>query len=173
MRYIREHTGKFIELRKDDKTGWEWVARMNNQDIVSILAITKEKKVILIEQFRVPVDSKVIESPAGLVDEGESFLTSAKRELLEETGYTSETWSELYTDAPNSAGLTNETTNKFLATDCIKEGEGGGLASENENITTHLVDVDDVVTFTQGKHKEGMLIDPKIFAGLYFYLLAK
>lgn len=165
MQYIIEHTGKYIQLRKTN--GWEWVSRMSDLDIVAIMPITKENKVILIEQFRIPVDKKVIEFPAGLVDEGEEIRKAGERELMEETGYTSQEWTSLYRFVPSSAGLTNETVSGFLAENCVKKGEGGGI--EQEDITVHEVDISDISKFLLEKEKEGKMIDPKIGTALYWY----
>ncbi len=112
-------------------------------------------------------NSKVIESPAGLVDKGETIIEAGKRELMEETGYEGMGWCSLYENVPNSAGLTNETTNKLLALNCIKKGKGGGI--EYEDIKIHLVDIIKVPQFLKKKEKEGCMYDPKILTGLYLY----
>ncbi len=168
MQYIREHIGKFLEFRTSN--GYEYVSRKNSHGIVSILAITADKKIILTEQFRIPVNKKVIESPAGLVDQGETPLESAKRELMEETGYESTNWWMIYENLPSSAGLTDESKSKYIALDCIKTGEGGGLKSENENITVHLVEFDLILPWLSDKIEiDGATYDPNILSGLFIY----
>ena len=58
---------------------------------VNIIAITKNNEVVLVSQYRHGVEQVLLEIPAGVMDpEDESLLQTAKRELLEETGYTSE-----------------------------------------------------------------------------------
>lgn len=57
------------------------------QDYVSILAITNDNEVLIVEQHRVPVDKTIIELPAGLLEKGESPEDCAIRECREETGY--------------------------------------------------------------------------------------
>jgi len=162
-----KYKGRFIEVIDDDT--WEYVSRVNGQYAVSICALTNNNEIILVEQFRVPIQSNVIENPAGLVgdvDENESALESAKRELLEETGYESDNWKELYITCP-SAGITNEKSVKYLATNCRKVGKGGGV--EGENITMHLVPLKSLQSWVERKKKIGVMVDAGIFSALYFY----
>ena len=98
---------------------WEFVSRTTRRPAVAIVAIDKEDHLILVEQFRPPVDSNVIELPAGLAGdvvgaEDEPLLAAAKRELEEETGYTSNQWRRV-TNGLSSAGLTDESTEIFVA----------------------------------------------------------
>jgi ADP-ribose pyrophosphatase len=76
-------TEKKIYLKKSN----EIYHSLNQQDYVSILAITKNKKFLLVKQYRPAIEKKTIELPGGLVDKNENHLTAAKRELAEETGY--------------------------------------------------------------------------------------
>src|SRR5437763_12448041 len=72
--------------------GWEMVRRRNICGIVGIVAVTDDRKLILVEQYRPPVGKRVIEIPAGLAGDAEghrdeALETAAQRELREETGY--------------------------------------------------------------------------------------
>src|SRR4051795_5520889 len=92
------HAGKHLILHRVGK--WEYATRPVKQPAVGIVAITDAGQVVLVEQFRPPIGEHVIELPAGLTgdvegSEHESLLESAKRELLEETGYQAERWTEL------------------------------------------------------------------------------
>src|SRR2546421_6684175 len=76
-----------LVLERDD---WEFVERKKGKSAVVILAVTDDDRVILVEQFRRPVNARVIDFPAGLVgddDDNADPAETAKRELLEETGY--------------------------------------------------------------------------------------
>ena len=131
------YEGEFIRFVK--KGPWEYVERNNCSGIVIILAMTKEQRVIFVEQYRVPVDKKVIEFPAGLVDDDqlesdESLVTAAKRELLEETGYEAQEM-ELLLEGPVSSGSTSDMVSIFKALNIQKVGEGGG--DEYESIIIH------------------------------------
>ncbi len=59
---------------------------------VMIVALLEDGRVVLERQYRYPVNAVMIEFPAGKLDAGESSLACAKRELIEETGYTAREW---------------------------------------------------------------------------------
>ena len=160
--------GKFLSFVKKGK--WEYVERPGVKGIVVILAITDANEILLTEQFRIPVDSNVIELPAGLAgdipgEEDEELSTAAERELFEECGYEAGSM-ELLIEGPPSAGLTTEYISLFKASELKKTGEGGG--DESENIIVHKVPLSGIKDWLMEKQQEGLMIDPKIFSGLYF-----
>lgn len=145
---------------------WEYVTRRVRRAAVAVVAITNDDRVVLVEQFRVPVDRPVVELPAGLTgdtagSEQESMLESAKRELEEETGYTATRWTELMSGY-SSAGLTDEEVIIYLAEGLKRRGAGGGI--EHEEIEVHEVPLGEVITWLK---QRGSKIDFKIFAGLF------
>jgi len=84
------HQGKFLSYIQSGS--WEYVKREFSGSCVGIYAVTEEQKILLVEQFRIPLDANSIELPAGLVGDEEEFKTEsieqcANRELIEETGY--------------------------------------------------------------------------------------
>lgn len=161
------YKGKFLQLV--EKNNWEVVQRTNSGNIVAALAITDSAEIVLVEQYREPLGKYVIEGPAGLSDKpGEALVDAMKRELLEETGYTSRDWSVLYDNAPNSAGMTDEKVTKFLALNCKKVSSGGG--TENEDIKVHVVPISNIIQFMDRMNNEGKYFDVKILSGLYLYL---
>jgi len=160
--------GKFIRLSKIGH--WEFAERNNASGAVVIVAITNQGKLLLTEQYRVPVHASVIELPAGLVgdipgEEDEAWELAAQRELLEETGYAAKRMKHL-TSGPVSAGFGNETLSMFLAKGIVKTEAGGGV--EGENIVVHEVALDRVPAWLRKKQRAGVLVDPKVYAGLYF-----
>lgn len=160
------YQGKFLAFAKEGR--WEYVDRVNASGAVIIAAVTGDRKLLLVEQFRIPVKSRTIELPAGITGDdvaGEPCEEAARRELLEETGYRAGDIRILST-GPASSGLTSELVTLVLAVDLKREHAGGGV--ENENITVHEVPLDEVHAWLENKAREGCMIDPKIYSGLYF-----
>lgn len=148
---------------------WDFVRRPQSENCVGILAVTPAREVILVEQFRIPLQRRVVEIPAGIVGdeeshEGASLAEIAARELLEETGYRAESMEPLIV-TPTSAGLTSECIHLFRADGLIKEHEGGGVAGEN--IVVHHVPLDRLRDWLRDKERSGVLIDFKIHAALW------
>ncbi|MBI2949729.1 MAG: NUDIX hydrolase [Verrucomicrobia bacterium] len=160
--------GKHLRLVRSGR--WEYLERTKASGAVMILAVTAEDKLILIEQFRLPLGKPVIELPAGLAgdiigQETEAIATAAQRELVEETGYEARAFVHLVTGPP-SAGLSSEVVALFRALDVRRVAAGGG--DEHEDIEVHEIPLADVHDWLARKTKEGALIDPKVYAGLYF-----
>ncbi len=159
---------RFLRLIKRGR--WEFVQRANATGVVCLFPLTRDYRVILIEQFRPPVNSPVIEFPAGLAgdiagQEDELLETAALRELEEETGYAAGRIMSLGSTV-SSAGLTDEAVHFFLALDLEQVAEGGG--DESENITVHSVPFAEVEDWLKAAEARGCLLDARIYAGLYF-----
>ena len=160
--------GRFARLVAQD--GWEWIERINTSGAVVIAATTEDGQLLLVEQYRIPLGRRVIELPAGLVGdalgaEGEALTEAARRELIEETGFEAPRL-EYVVEGPSSPGLAAETYTVFLARNCRRVGPGGGDASED--IHVHAVAFDEAPAWLDRKRREGLLIDPKVYFGLYF-----
>jgi ADP-ribose pyrophosphatase len=93
---VREDTAQ-----SGDKTGKFYV--IENPDWVNVVAVTKDYDVVLIEQFRHGIGEAILEIPGGMIDKGEEPETAARRELLEETGYSAQEFVFLGKSRPNPA----------------------------------------------------------------------
>jgi ADP-ribose pyrophosphatase len=188
-------SGKYLRLIGQGH--WEFAERVNATGAVVVVAATDDGKLLLVEQFRIPVGCNVIELPAGLVGDvpeqqpfwaaatspdrsphsplapcgrgvgGEGYsemAETAKRELLEETGYEAATV-RLLGGGPVSAGLSNEIITFFAADGLKRAGAGGGV--DGEQIIVHEIRPDDLSAWLKRRASEGLMIDPKIFAGLW------
>lgn len=162
------HEGEFLRLKRDRH--WEYVERTRSNGAVHIVALTPERELLLVEQFRIPVGARCIELPAGIMGDsaavaGESAENSALRELLEETGYQGSA-ARLLCRGPNAPGLTSEFSNLVQVTGLKKIHAGGGV--DDEDITVHRVSLDTVPQWLAQQQQRGLYIEPRIYAGLYF-----
>jgi ADP-ribose pyrophosphatase len=151
--------GRFITAKKRGK--WEYVGRARGIKAAVILAV-EDGQVLLVEQYRVPLGANCIELPAGLIgdhDEGEDTLTSASRELEEETGYRAANL-EIVGEFFSSPGMVSESFTLVRATGLTKVGDGGGV--DGENIVVHRVALADLPSFVQAKRAAGCVVDVKL-----------
>jgi len=160
--------GKFLQLVRVGH--WEYAERTNSPGAVVIVPLTDDSRLVLIEQYRIPVNARVVELPAGLMgdsahDRGETSESAAHRELLEETGYEAREL-RLLTSGPPSAGMSSEVVTFLLASGLSRTGRGGGV--HTEQIEVHAVPLDDVPRWLLERRQAGTLVDPKVYAGLYF-----
>jgi ADP-ribose pyrophosphatase len=157
--------GKYISVCKRGK--WEFVSRSGSTSAVVILAETGGK-VILIDQYRVPVGKRCVELPAGLVGDEDKDATvegTAVKELEEETGYTADRI-EILGEFQSSPGMVTESFTLVRAHGVRKIGEGGGNA--DEEIAVHLVAREDIPAFVRQKRGEGHAVDVKLLLFLNF-----
>jgi ADP-ribose pyrophosphatase len=159
------YVGKYIRLQKSGT--WEYAERANASAAVIVIAITPENNLLFVEQFRIPLNAKTIEMPAGLVgdlDENDTLEAAAKRELLEETGWEAEHVDVLLT-GPTSSGFSNEKVAFVRATHLTRIHAGGG--DESEAIIVHEIPVKKAAAWLCEKIREGYECDPKLWAGLW------
>lgn len=138
---------------------WETVERVNCDGVVAVVPITDNSEVILIRQFRPPVNKHVIEFPAGLNDRGEELKDAASRELLEETGYSAGEMIFL-ARGPLSSGSSREVLTVFLARGL--EYIGAGQRDETEDIEVIKIPIDNIYDALIRLVEDGNYIDLKI-----------
>ncbi|MCC0639857.1 MULTISPECIES: NUDIX hydrolase [unclassified Clostridioides] len=139
----------------------------DSADAVAIVGLHKSsKKLILIKQFRVPINGYIYELPAGLIDKGESIDISVERELREETGLT---LLEIQKNKSNekvylSPGMSDESI-AFVY--CICDGNiTDEFLEPDEDIEAILVSQDEAKKILQSNHK----IDTKAFLILQMFV---
>ncbi len=116
-----------------DKTGWRIqrsVIRHNGSAVM--MPVDAKNRVLLVRQYRLPADQYLWELPAGKIDEGETALQAAKRELVEETGLRAKKWKKLALFYP-SPGYVEETMTIYLATELT---QGAAQPMDDERIET-------------------------------------
>ena len=157
--------GKYISALKRGR--WEFVSRTGSTNAVVIIA-EHDGKVILIEQYRVPVGARCLELPAGLVGDEDEHATveeTAVKELEEETGFTCERVERLG-EFHSSPGMVAESFTLVRAHGIRKVGKGGG--NEHEDISVHLVAREDIPSYVQSRRDAGTAIDVKLLLFLGF-----
>ncbi|HVI03185.1 MAG TPA: bifunctional nicotinamidase/pyrazinamidase [Enhygromyxa sp.] len=160
--------GRWLRLVRRGR--WEYAQRVKGVTAAVIVAVTPDDELILIEQPRPAVGGIVLELPAGLIGdiegaEDEAPELAAARELEEETGYRPGRL-ERVAAGTSTAGLSDERLIVYVAHDVERVGDGGG--DEHEDIAVHLVPLPAVEDWLTARERAGVVIDLKVWAGLYF-----
>ena len=157
------------------KRFWESAERSTRAtcgvDAVAVYArcISKqaEDQLVLVSQFRPPLDSSVLELPAGLIDEGETASEAALRELREETGLVGSAVSEsrvLYSD-PGMSNANMKLVEVLVDMDLEQNKRPKQHLEDGEDITVHMVGANDFLGNLQElSDKQGHVIDARLWA---------
>lgn len=164
------YDGKIVKLQVDDvilpdgKEAKREIVR--HSGAVAVIPITKEGKIVLVEQYRKPLDKSIIEIPAGKLEQGESSESTALRELEEETGYTTKKLSYV-TSFYTSPGFADEIIYLYF-TDELEELTQKVQGDEDEFIEIIEVTLEEANAFV----KEQRIHDSKTnYAILYLNYL--
>ena len=131
---------------------------MEYPDWVNVIVITEDDRFIIEEQYRHGLQRVNFELCAGCVEQGESPLEAAKRELLEETGFGGGVWEEFMVSAPNPNSMSN-VCHTFLAKGVKQVSEPH--REKTEDIKVHLLTLDELtIVLNEGKIIEGIMQAP-------------
>ncbi len=153
--------GRVFKVRKDvtinPRTGQTHdMFVLEQPNWVNVIPLTPDEQVVMIEQWRHGTRTVELETPGGLMDDGESPEVCGRRELLEETGYEGEKLVRLGSVHPNPA-IQGNTQHYLLATGCRKIGEP--QLDHAEDISVRLVPLRDIPDFIRtGKIMHGIVI---------------
>ncbi len=148
-------SGKMPVLRD-----WEAVERVNCDCVVAIVPFMPDGSVVVIRQFRPPINGYVVELPAGLCEPGEPPEDAARRELREETGYSAGKM-QFLTEGPLSSGLSSEMLSVFVATDLTLIGIS--TRDETEKIEVLKIPLDELLSRLLELRGAGDFIDVKLY----------
>ncbi|MBA7704114.1 ADP-ribose pyrophosphatase [subsurface metagenome] len=160
------YQGRAVRLRVDTvktPSGRETTREIvEHDDCVAIIAVDADDKVLLVKQFRKPVERELLEIPAGGIDPGESPEDAVSRELREETGYLPRKLESLggFYSAP---GYATEYLYLYLATELTPSRL---FAEDTEGISVVQVSLSQIPELIAS----GSICDAKSIAGLLAYL---
>ena len=161
--------GRAVKLRIDtvQTPGGRQTTReiVEHADCVAIVAVDAEDNVLLVKQFRKPVEKELLEIPAGGINPGERPEAAVRREMREETGYLPRKLTRLggFYSAP---GYCSEYLYLYLATDLISSQL---YAEDTEEISLVRVPTNQILSIIT----LGGICDAKSIAGLLIYLLSR
>jgi ADP-ribose pyrophosphatase len=136
---------------------------LDYDDEIMIFALTWKQEVVMIKQYRHGIREVILELPGGSVDKGESPLEAAKRELMEETGYASDTFIEVGYGSPNPAIYMNKIYS-FFAHDVKLVGNQSAYDAGAVDVT--LIPLGEVIAMA----RKGELINSLNISTLFFVL---
>jgi len=160
------YDGRVVKLRVDtvQTAGGRETTReiVEHADCVAIIAIDADNNVLLVNQFRKPVEKELLEIPAGGIDPGENPETAVRREMREETGYFPQKVESLggFYSAP---GYSSEYLYLYLATDLTPSQL---FAEDTASIEVVKVPLSQI----PGLIASGSICDAKSIAGLFTFL---
>jgi len=160
------YEGRAVKLRVDTvrMPGGRETSReiVEHSDCVAIIAVDADDGVLLVNQFRKPVEKELLEIPAGGIEPGEDAVATVRRELREETGYLPQKVERLggFYSTP---GYCTEYLHLYLASDLVPSSLN---AEDTESIKLVRVPISQI----PGLITSGSICDAKSIAGLLIFL---
>lgn len=158
------HQGLFFDVYRDKvllpNEAVSWREYIRHPGAVVILPVLDNGRLLLERQFRYPLSRVFPEFPAGKIDKGEEPLSSAKRELMEETGYTASSW-RFMGAIHNAIGYSDEVLYLYLAQGLQP---GKRHLDEEEFIETFSADLSELLAWV----REGKITDAKTVIGIFW-----
>ena len=160
------YDGRAVKLRVDTvrMPGGRETSReiVEHSDCVAIIAVDADDNVLLVNQFRKPVEKELLEIPAGGIEPGEDAVATVRRELREETGYLPQKVERLggFYSTP---GYCTEYLHLYLASDLVPSSLN---AEDTESIKLVRVPISQI----PGLITSGSICDAKSIAGLLIFL---
>jgi ADP-ribose pyrophosphatase len=156
--------GIFLHMKRDQvllPDGQEAVREyLTHPGAVAIVALLDDGRVLLERQYRYPIAKACIEIPAGKIDPGEDYLSCAKRELEEETGYTAKKWSYIRRIHP-VISYSTELIDIYLAEDLIP---GNSKLDDEEFLDVFAAPLEQLIKWVE----EGEITDVKTTISTYW-----
>lgn len=157
------YDGRIIKVKVDEvllpngKTAKREI--VNHQGAVAVIPLTDEGKMVVVRQFRKPLERSIVEIPAGKLEPGEEPLACAIRELEEETGYVARHYDHL-SSFYTSPGFADELLHVYVATGLTK---GESRPDEDEFVDMMELTLEEVREW----HRSGEIKDAKTVVALF------
>ncbi|MEK4973091.1 NUDIX hydrolase [Niallia sp. FSL R7-0648] len=164
------YSGRIIQVQVDEvelpngKTSTRELVK--HPGAVAVIAITDDNKLVMVEQYRKPLEKVIVEIPAGKLEKGEEPALCARRELEEETGYECESL-ELVSSFYTSPGFADEIIHVYVAKG-LKQKENAAGLDEDEFVNVLEITLDEALEFI----KEKRIFDAKTIFGVQYLQIA-
>ncbi|MCB5239886.1 NUDIX hydrolase [Niallia alba] len=164
-------SGRIIQVQVDEvelpngKTSTRELVK--HPGAVAVIAITEGNKLVMVEQYRKPLEKVIVEIPAGKLEKGEEPALCARRELEEETGYDCKSL-ELVSSFYTSPGFADEIIHVYVAKGLTKKEDAAGL-DEDEFVNVLEITLDEALELI----KEQRIFDAKTIFGVQYLQIAQ
>ncbi|UQZ77008.1 ADP-ribose pyrophosphatase [Niallia circulans] len=164
------YSGRIIQVQVDEvelpngKTSTRELVK--HPGAVAVIAITDDNKLVMVEQYRKPLEKVIVEIPAGKLEKDEEAALCARRELEEETGYECESL-ELVSSFYTSPGFADEIIHVYVAKG-LKQKENAAGLDEDEFVNVLEITLDEALEFI----KEKRIFDAKTIFGVQYLQIA-